>query len=601
MTSVILEIFTDRIFKKTWESLKNVNFNGWLINKFRFGISHVDTVRVGIDELSSSNGFFAKPNARIIQLMGQSLTALLKDRDVRSILKCQIIKGCEIQILLVSPYRTARILQFLQKTKASNFDNHAQKELEEKIFESLYQINELRKELTDEQKLKLRVRITENVMYNSLYRVDDQMIVSFYKLSDSQGRDLPTMQLVAPAPNYELASNENNGQLSSKDRRNKQKPNGKTLFTQLVKEFDYMFGKADLPYMLEHKEFVRDAYHTAANIKKALNSEEELPPPDTAIIYPTYDCLCKCSYCMYDKYHYGRGEDQNMDLSTLKTVINELISFNVKNIEFAGGGEPTDYGYFGELLEHINEIKAKKTNVSFGLLSNGLWDESLTTKIANLNYCRMSFNERVANASNVNERNIFNKNLEQLVELKSDTKIDITLKFLLANNNWRELVNEIKNYANYGVDFIKIKSIRGKGLAEESILRTEEALYTCMSDIKKDKLQVDLRRTPYQLKFKCLYSPFITVIDPKGDIYICYNYSEDEEEKKLGNISDGFKNVWLNDDHKNKIKHLTVENCSLENYSNCRIFDYQDVIEEQSFFAEMNKSYLSSVNKLKGK
>ena len=64
-----------------------------------------------------------------------------------------------------------------------------------------------------------------------------------------------------------------------------------------------------------------------------------IPSPRMAIIYPNYVCNYDCAGCEYAEIN--RRENNQMELSLLVRLMDELKEMEVDSLEFCGGGEPT--------------------------------------------------------------------------------------------------------------------------------------------------------------------------------------------------------------------------------------------------------------------
>lgn len=106
-------------------------------------------------------------------------------------------------------------------------------------------------------------------------------------------------------------------------------------------------------------------------------------PEDTlskVVLNISNTCNYKCTYCYANHGNYGKI-DAFMDLSTLKSVIDDLLSANIYNIGIIElfGGEPTLNKDLIEMIDLLNN----KFNVSqFMLTTNGSGTEDLVRKLA---------------------------------------------------------------------------------------------------------------------------------------------------------------------------------------------------------------------------
>ncbi len=80
-------------------------------------------------------------------------------------------------------------------------------------------------------------------------------------------------------------------------------------------------------------------------------------------ISPEGKCNLKCSYCSVSKRNRHFSIDYNIIIQYLK----DLISRGLKAVILTGGGEPTIYPRFNDLIKWIK----KNTNLKIGLITNG--------------------------------------------------------------------------------------------------------------------------------------------------------------------------------------------------------------------------------------
>lgn len=83
----------------------------------------------------------------------------------------------------------------------------------------------------------------------------------------------------------------------------------------------------------------------------------------SATIAPTNKCNLHCSYCNQD----NRSKSISLSMEKIKEFVNALKSRGLEGVVLSGGGEPTRYDYFNEL---VNWLKIEK-DLSLGLITNG--------------------------------------------------------------------------------------------------------------------------------------------------------------------------------------------------------------------------------------
>lgn len=90
-------------------------------------------------------------------------------------------------------------------------------------------------------------------------------------------------------------------------------------------------------------------------------------------LHPTLACQNRCSFCISANFHVGGVERSNfdrrhqLDWDVLKRVIHEWDEMSVRSVQLTGGGEPTLYPQFADLLYEL-----KSAGIKVGLITNGV-------------------------------------------------------------------------------------------------------------------------------------------------------------------------------------------------------------------------------------
>ena len=92
----------------------------------------------------------------------------------------------------------------------------------------------------------------------------------------------------------------------------------------------------------------------------------------TTHISPEGACNLDCDYCSVSK----RDVHQRLDLGTIKNYLRILGNHGLKAVILTGGGEPTGYKHFNELVEHIYSEGFKVALITNGTLAKrvDVWD-----------------------------------------------------------------------------------------------------------------------------------------------------------------------------------------------------------------------------------
>lgn len=395
---------------------------------------------------------------------------------------------------------------------------------------------------------KIMIKVTDELMYSCISRVDDKMYVTHYSINP-HGDKCPTFYL--------------------------DKNNSNELFEFYKKEFDEIWKNAIYQKEIDTQMYlfgrVSQYYKTSENLKKLICSnrtpQKTLPFPKMAILYLTYSCSAKCPNCMYKELRKEiekNGQEMAMNKDLFKHIIKDLGQFGIYNIELSGGGDPLEHEDFTDFLSEI----LKHEKLKFGILTNGLkistFDDDIVLKmIRAFKYVRLSYPEFATSEHNPGTKKQFYKSLTRLITLRekeNGCKTRIGVKVLVTRENQKRIINIIREIYKFKIDHVKVKSVRSEdNFSEQELLEIEERLYEFkFNNMKKySDFQIDIRKTEFppkvfrdgstqspEKRFICWINPLITVIDPHGRVFICYNYHKNINEMVVGRYKKENKDLF---------------------------------------------------------
>jgi wyosine [tRNA(Phe)-imidazoG37] synthetase (radical SAM superfamily) len=187
--------------------------------------------------------------------------------------------------------------------------------------------------------------------------------------------------------------------------------------------------------------------------------------PILARIDVTNSCNQQCVYCMYRKslMQFGLCDSFSCkDFIKKKDLLNLILKLKfigVKAIMFTGGGEPTIYPQFKEVVNF-----AVRNRLEVGIITNGArLDKSWLNLLKNnkLKWIRISLDASNQDTWNRVHRplygNSFNKIIKLVKFLKSSRiKTQIGASFVINDLNWKEILNFVKLCKNYNFDSSRI-------------------------------------------------------------------------------------------------------------------------------------------------
>jgi cyclic pyranopterin phosphate synthase len=326
------------------------------------------------------------------------------------------------------------------------------------------------------------------------------------------------------------------------------------------------------------------------------------PDPITIEIDPSNSCNHSCPFCISGHIHlqkYKGTEFFNreiLDKECFEKLVKELVTSDIKGINWTGGGEPTMNPYLGEAMSYIKN----NSNIEMGMFTNGsmLKRFNLFEVLAkSLSWVRVSIDagdEQTYNSlrktNNSNNFNVVIQNIKNLIDVKKrlKSKIVIGVGFVVTKENYTEikkfsyLFNEIDvDYCQFKPEIIQIErnhinSSNGVVQVEadfwlkkivNSLKEAKNILgekFECNS-YKIEDLIVDV--TNYGRNYKeCIGSQFQPCIGADGHVYVCTNH-RGHKKYSYGNIYEkSFKEIWANIDEKRRVMNIINNE---EKFSKC--------------------------------
>jgi radical SAM protein with 4Fe4S-binding SPASM domain len=310
----------------------------------------------------------------------------------------------------------------------------------------------------------------------------------------------------------------------------------------------------------------------------------EMVLPNFVDVHLSYICNQHCLGCAFNE---GRISDM-MSRDKFVQAAGTLMDNGVKSFAFCGGGEPCTVPYLSEAWRYIAGRKAH-----FALLSNGslFTQEDMETLIDKGTFVRVSLE-----ASNAEDYAIYKgvspdvwnrviKNVKRLVAIKREkgSQCSVGIKFAVCKSlrGASHYTDGILLGEALGVDRVTFRSIRAmdeeldhdESVFEKRLLADELDRLRPKSRIAQSIVKSDFSRVP-----QCWLNPIHTVMDWRGDLFICCYYYFRRDTHRLGNIfEDDFRTMWFSQKHRDLIKQIKRTECAKVD---CKFFAYHDEFAE---------------------
>lgn len=313
-----------------------------------------------------------------------------------------------------------------------------------------------------------------------------------------------------------------------------------------------------------------------------------LPGSDTLIdnTYPlnvelslTNRCNSDCVWCSDRGIREAFGGD--LEVEIVKNLIDDLAAGGCKGIVIEGGGEPTVYSQFEEVVRHIGE-----SGMKLGLLTNG----SIFNYESVLHYfefVRVSLdaatNEQMRalkRSDNFTLDSILD-NLARMVAARKTEDTVIGVGYVLSNQNIENLEGVIEKLKNIGVDYIYIRPVidhpelEAKDFDPKKYEKLSTSRFAVMIRGMKENMITGNDHKP------CNAHSVTSVVTADGNVYICGRLNTHKDWLPIGNLyHNSYREIWLGEERKRQALLLKSGDFCAGKCPSCRITKFNRMLSD---------------------
>ena len=317
-------------------------------------------------------------------------------------------------------------------------------------------------------------------------------------------------------------------------------------------------------------------------------------PPVMVQFFPTNVCNHSCSFCSYGhwdptdpnpapkewKNHQLFDERTSLPREKMLETIADLDAMGCKAIEISGGGEPTTYKYFDELLEAIAQTK-----MDLGLVSNGVLlspARIITLKSIPFLWARISIDagspedyKKIRHTPDSHWDKAWEAVSRLAAAKRANSEQAVGVGFVADQANWRGLYDACRYAKDAGADNIRLSAAftpQGLGrFGEEVFAELPAQINAAIRDFQDDSFQinelirerwanVELGQQEYPF---CYWKDVGCVIGADSNVYACCSWAYNDHGL-MGSIRDqSFREAWEGDIRAWQLKHDPRRDCKI--------------------------------------
>ncbi len=555
------------------------------------------------------NQIFKSARKRI-WLLGHSMLPVVSDDHAAGIITGRAREGVDIRLVLLDPddaerrqiseidrrLSTTRLRPKIQQTieRAWRLDHAARA-----------QVAGMPRPGDSPYRPGISIGVTTATIHNSIVIVDDRLLVTIYSHQPEMGDEGITVDL----------SRYDGRQRGACDFFEREFLGHWARSRVVLPSQDSQPIRTDLR-VLEHADI------THSSFKWYAGQTEELPAPHLVVLFPTYSCAygarskhseehdqlpagpkkasLLCPNCMYG-HVLNPAVAREMPIELFQDAVSQCVNFGVSQVEISGGGEPLHHSDAAGLLTSLGSARQLRPGLRTGLISNLHGLPSLAPSLANQILDSVSYGSVVlARRAEFQPGlvSLYLNSLKQFIRLRdtghsaNGTRIGVKIFATKANCASTEprLVRLVSELADTGVDHIKVRTLRSETsspsetearIVADYLARLENVFLKRKVLVGDRTLEVDLAERVVEPTYQCELSTLFTVIEPNGDMRMCWNDVIRNDGRSVGNLfTTPLKELWGGARHREVCRGMSShEVCNSTNGCHCRVVGYQEIAE----------------------
>mgnify|MGYP001153325290 CR=1 FL=1 len=297
--------------------------------------------------------------------------------------------------------------------------------------------------------------------------------------------------------------------------------------------------------------------------------------PLSVDVHLTNRCNLKCEWCTDRDINLGR---EQMDRAIALMLIQELAQMGC-GITLEGGGEPTVYPYFEEVIRAGNDFHA-----SMGLITNGV--KNISAFINSFKWVRISL-DASCKGEYLTEKGVdcfesVLENIKSYKEVRNSKSTFLGVGYVLTKRNY-SCIEELISFLNEcDVDYIYMRPVEGcyhlcpcleeLKILEMKLLKLTENMRIKVKVVKEERYEINNGHLP------CVAHSLTSIVHANGDVACCEKRKHDPQI--LGNINcASYKEIW-NSDKRLRITQQLLQPISQKGCDVCRLTAYNHLFTD---------------------
>lgn len=280
----------------------------------------------------------------------------------------------------------------------------------------------------------------------------------------------------------------------------------------------------------------------------------------------TNKCNLRCVYCSDQMLRERQGGGSELTKDTLFKLFEDLSEGGTQGVTIEGGGEPTIYPAFEEVVMH-----ARKCGLAAGLITNGTQKLSENV-LKNLEWIRVSLDATTADEyRELKGPDFFERVLNNISHYTQHCET-VGVGFVVTRKNISHLEELVMRLKDLGVSYIQLRPV-----VDSPDLYPEGVDLSYLKYFQTDRFGVIIDGMTENAEsgnhsLPCYANSVTSIISGDGSVYLCGRLNIYKWVKPMGNINEhSFHDIWFGSERKRQWEIVQSGNFCRVNCPQCRV------------------------------
>jgi radical SAM protein with 4Fe4S-binding SPASM domain len=287
-------------------------------------------------------------------------------------------------------------------------------------------------------------------------------------------------------------------------------------------------------------------------------------------------CNLECIWC--SDLELRKKSNKDIDFEVLKDLFKDLSENGTTGVVIEGGGEPTLYNKFNDVIEYI-----KSLGLSIGLITNGVRMQ-YEQHLEKFDWIRISLDATDKKQFyEGKKRNLFERvmsNIEKIAVHTNDSSTVLGIGYVLTKDNVDNVEKLTLSLRKLNVDYVQIRPVidhKDLSVDVDFSYLTKHATSTFAVNIHN----LDENVITGNFGLPCRAHSLSAVIDATGDVFVCGRLTKYNWYPPLGNLyNESFYDIWHGQEREKQSLQLLDKDYCRKWCPECRLTKYNVLLDK---------------------